>query len=448
MRPALALAALLALAFPAGASAHASLSTSSPDFRERLGASPARIVLRFSQVVASIPDGIVVRDADGGVVSGPAKLGSDRRSLVAPLARLAEGPYAVRWQTLSVSDGHIVSGLYTFGVGVAAPPPTEAVGARGPSAVEKLVRWCSYLGLAVLIGGLAFRLLVLPRTLPERLDQTFYALVGGAVLVTLDAGVAGLLLRADAALQLPFDRFLYADLSPFAGGTRFGVAWAWMTLGSALVAALLTFAWLRRVRWALWPALALALALASGFSLSGHSASEPNSSVVSVVADWVHIGAASVWIGGVVMLALVGWRLGRRERSEVFLRFSRLATVLVAVVLLAGVYLGLLRLSAVSDLWTTGYGRVLLLKLALVALALAWGAVHHVLVRPRLERGAEPPTGRVGRSLVGESLVGVAVLLVAAMLVQTPPPREQPATASTPASAPETGGRAGSGDAP
>lgn len=424
MRRLLVAAVLAALVAPAPAWAHASLVSASPDYRERIDVAPRRVVLRFSQAVEPIPNGIVVRSEDGRAVSRPARLGRDRRSLSAELLPLTRGAYAVRWQTLSISDGHIVSGLYTFGVGVAAPPPTEAVGASGPSLLEKMVRWLAYLGLAVLTGGLAFRLLAMPKTLPDRLDRAFFALVGGAALVSIDAGVLALLLRADAALQLPFERFLYADLSPFAGGTRFGIAWVWMTLGCALVGCLLTLAWLRGSRAPLWPALAGALALASGFSLSGHSASEPNSSALSVAADWVHIAAASVWIGGLVSLALIGWRLEVFDRNRAFLRFSRLATLLVGVVLAAGVYLGLLRLESSSDLWSTTYGRVLVVKIALVGLALAWGAAHHFLVRPRLERGQVPARGKIGRSLVGESLVGVAVLLIAALLVNTSPPEE------------------------
>lgn len=426
MKWVLPVAVLMALLVPATASAHASLSSASPDFRQRLELAPGRVVLRFSQVIQSIPNGIVVRDEGGRRVSGEATLGTDRSSLVGKLTSLARGVYAVRWQTLSLSDGHIVSGLYTFGVGVDAPPPTEAIGASGPSRLEQAVRWLAYLGLAILTGGVAFRLLALPPTLPERVDQGFFALVGVATLVTIDAGVAAILLRADAALQLPFERFLYADLSPFVGGTRFGIAWVWMTLGCAAAGALLTLAWLRRSRGPLWPVLAIALGVASGFSLSGHSASEPNASALSVLADWVHIGAASIWIGGLVTLALIGWRLDRPDRRHAFLRFSQLATVLVGAVLAAGVYLGLLRLPNVSDLWSTTYGRVLLVKIALVGVALAWGAAHHFLVRPRLKRTPGAAGGGIGRSLVGESLVGVAVLLVAALLVTTSPPEEAP----------------------
>jgi putative copper export protein len=73
----------------------------------------------------------------------------------------------------------------------------------------------------------------------------------------------------------------------------------------------------------------------------------------------------------------------------------------------------------VSDLWETDYGRFLILKSAIVGVALTWGAAHHFLVRPRLEAGDEPD---VGPSLVGEAMVAFAVLLAAAILTNVGPP--------------------------
>ena len=113
-------------------------------------------------------------------------------------------------------------------------------------------------------------------------------------------------------------------------------------------------------------------------------------------------------------------------RGRAFLGFSRIAVVLIGVLMLAGTYLAIVRLPDVSDLWTTSYGRVLLLKIGIVCVALAWGAAHHFLVRPRLERG-EAPGGAVGRSLLGESAVAMTVLLVAAVLVNGSPPPVEPA---------------------
>jgi copper transport protein len=240
----------------------------------------------------------------------------------------------------------------------------------------------------------------------------------------LEVGIVAFLLRAQDALQLPLARFLYGDLSTIAS-TRFGEAFIAMTLGYAVVSALLFLAWLLERRVLLWAAFLLGLLLASGLSLSGHSAADSGSSKWSELADWVHLSTAALWAGGLVML-LVVFLTAPGLRRAAFVGFARLAPLLIALLLAAGIYLSFLRLPSVSDLWRTGYGQVLIVKLSLVALALLWGAVHHFLVEPRLDRPGV--LARVPRSLVGESAVGIAVLLVAAILVNSKPPAPAPSS--------------------
>jgi copper transport protein len=413
-------AILAALALPPAAFAHATLEQTQPSFRERLERAPARVVLRFDQTVEAFPSSIEVRTAGGRLVSGTARTrAEDAHSVQAPLRRLPKGPYTVRWHVLS-SDGHVVSGVYTFGVRYDAPPPTEAYGASGPTRTEHVVRWAYFLSLALLVGGLGFRLLVVRRPLPPRAARRFYLVTGAGVVAVLEVGIG---------------RLLYGDLSPIAGGTRFGTAFIAMTLGFALVSALLYLAWLTDREVLLWPAFLLGLGFASGLSLSGHSAVDAGSSWLSQLADWVHLSAALLWLGGLVQLVAVVWPAAPELRREAFLRFSRVAGVLVALLVSAGVYLSVLRLPHVRDLWEEGYGRVLLVKLALVGVALGWGALHHFVARPALERGADGILGRLPRSLAGESAVGMAVLLAAAVLVDSkPPPRPaSPASAQPPA---------------
>ncbi|HET7572776.1 MAG TPA: copper resistance protein CopC [Gaiellaceae bacterium] len=422
MRRALPLAVLAALAAPASAFAHASLVRVQPGLRERLAAPPARIVLSYDQPVDAVRGAIVVLDAKGRNVAGPARAVKPQRQLVAALPKnLPTGAYTVRWRALS-SDGHVVSGLYTFGVRVAAPPVTEAVGAQGPTTTEHVVRWLYFLALALLVGGLGFRLLVLPRELPAAAERRFWRLAGAGGVAVIEVGIVAFLLRAEDALQLPLVDFVYGDLSSLANGTRFGTAFVAMTLGYALVLALLALAWLFERRAFLWAAFAIALGFASGLSLSGHSAADAGHSWASELADWAHLGAATLWVGGLVSLFAVAWPEQPLRRAA-FLRFSRLATALVGILLAAGIYLSILRFPHLHDLWRTGYGHVLLVKLALVALALAWGGAHRFLVAPRLGEGRG---SRIGRSLAGESAVAMAVLLAAAVLVDSQPP-PQPA---------------------
>jgi copper transport protein len=421
--------ALLALAFPAAASAHATLRSTTPHFGSEVQRAPVLIRLRFDQHVKVLPGSVEVLNGVGRNFARAARV--EGMQVVAGVAPLKLGTYTVRWRAVS-ADSHVVSGVWTFGVRVPAPSVNAAYGAGGPTVAEHVVRWIWFLGMALAIGALGLRLLVLRGLeVPRELDRKIAVAAGLGAAVTLQAGIAAFSLRAEDALRLPFNRFLYGDLSPMAA-TRFGSAFIAMTLGFALVLALVYLAWLLDRVVFLVPAFVLALVFVGGLSLSGHDAVDPGSSWLTELADWVHIGAASLWIGALATMALLLWTGAPQLRRAAFLRFSKLATLLIGLVLAAGIYLGIVRLPHLHDLWTAGYGQVLLVKIGLVCLALAWGGFHHFVVRPSLDRGDAGFLTRIGRSLVGESMVGVAVLLVAAVLVDSKPP-PQPVQAPAPA---------------
>jgi copper transport protein len=432
------LVALVALAFPAAASAHATLRSTTPAFGTELRHGPGQVVLHFDQLVKVLPGSIEVLNGAGRQFALPAR--PQGRDVVAAVRELKLGAYTVRWRAIS-ADSHVVSGVWTFGVRVPAPAVANAYGAGGPTTTEHLVRWVWFLGLALAIGSLGLRLICLRGlAVPRELERKFAVASGLGVAISLQAGIGAFSLRAEDALQLPFGDFLYGDLSPMAA-TRFGQAFVVMTLGFALVLALLFLAWLLDLTRLLWPAFLLSLSLAGGLSWSGHSALDPGSSWKTAVADWVHIAAASIWIGGLATLVGLVWFTAPELRRIAFLRFSRMASVLIALVLAAGTYLSIVRLPHLNDLWTESYGRVLLIKVALVCFALAWGAFHHFVIAPALERADSGLLTRIGRSLAGESLVGVAVLLVAAVLVDSKPPVRDSAHPASPARAATTPGR-------
>ncbi len=408
---------LLALALPGTAWAHATLEQTSPKIGQRLAVSPRMVTLTFDQSVRVLSNGIQVFDAKGRIVSGPPRASlSDPRVIVAPLRRLPKGAYTVRWATIS-NDSHVGRGVFTFGVRVKAPPINQAYGASGPTTSEHIVRWLYFVSLALLTGGLGFRLLVLRGPLAPATERRFYRVTGIGVVAALEVGIVAFLLRAEDALQLPFTAFLYGDLSPFAHTTRLGQAFVAMELGFAVVAALLFLAWLTGRGGLLWLAFVLSLGLGSGLSLASHQSDDRG--WLPSFADWVHLSAATLWIGGLLSLGLVVWN-DRQLRRTAFWRFSEIAGPLVALVVAAGVYMSFKRFPAPHDLWDVGYGQLLLVKLGLVSLALSWGAFHHLVVRPRLDR---PAVARhLPRSLAGEATVAVAILLLAAILVDSKPP--------------------------
>ncbi len=424
--------AAVALAIPAAAVAHAVLDGSNPSPGQRLDVAPRQLELRFSGPLRVLPNSIQVLSTTGQRFSGPPRFGHDKRTLLADLLDLPKGGYTVRWRTLSALDGHVVSGVFTFGIRYPALPATAAYGTTAPGTTEQLVRWGYYLAIALLVGGLAFRVVLLRGLeLPPRLRRALLISTAAGVVASIEIGVVGFLLRAVNVLQVPFAEFLYGDLSPLANGTRFGQAFIALTLGFVVVAALITFAWLSDRTWPLAVALPFTLALCTGLALSGHS-STGGQAWASELADWVHFSAAAIWVGGLATMAICLWGTAPELRRVVFLRFSRLAVALVGLVAAAGIYLTIRRLTAVADLWETTYGNVLIIKLVLVVAALAWGGFHHLVARPVIEgQGRDGFVGRLRCSLLGESAVLASVLVLAAILVNSEPPvpRNSPAQA-------------------
>ena len=214
MRRVLAAAAVAALAFPAVAAAHATLRSTTPSFRQELHSGPATIRLHFDQRVDLLPGAVKVLGTTGKDFAGPAH--TDGTDVVAAVRPLPRGGYTVRWQAIS-ADSHVVSGVWTFGVRVPAPAIDNAYGAGGPTTVEHVVRWIWFLGIALTIGALGLRLVVLRGlAVPRALERRIAVAAGLGAVTALHAGIAAFSLRAEDALQLPFGRFLYGDLSPMA----------------------------------------------------------------------------------------------------------------------------------------------------------------------------------------------------------------------------------------
>jgi len=99
--------------------------------------------------------------------------------------------------------------------------------------------------------------------------------------------------------------------------------------------------------------------------------------------------------------------------------FSPAALAFAAIVALTGLLATWAHLGFTSALWTTSYGRTLLLKLAILAALAAAGAWNWKRVKPAL--GDEAGAARLRRSVRLELGFGVLVLLVTAILVATPP---------------------------
>ena len=299
---------LVALALPAGAFAHATLiRLDVPSYRQRLERSPALVWLRFDQSVKALPNSIGVSTRQGRVLSG--RRSRARTTVIdVPVSRLPRGAYTVRWHVIS-GDGHVVSGVYTFGVRDEAPPPTEAYGAAGrrraSTSSAGRTSWrsrCSSAGSGSGCSSCAGRSAggasgASTAAGPRRRRR---ARGRDRRLHPARRGRAAAPVRA-AALRRPV-----ADRS----GTSFGEAFIAMTLGFALVAALLFLAWLTDRRWLLWPAFCSR----SGSRRASRCRGTRPPTRARRGCPSSRTGCTSprraLWVGGLVQLAFVVWPLG------------------------------------------------------------------------------------------------------------------------------------------
>lgn len=165
-----------------------------------------------------------------------------------------------------------------------------------------------------------------------------------------------------------------------------------------------------------------ALLLVVSESFIGHTASvEPRALVL--VSDAVHILAAAVWVAGVWLLAWTFWQRTRRgeplDARLVATRFSITATWALVAVAISGTALGWAILGSPGRLFTTEFGRMLLIKVALVAVIGAIGLHNRRTLLPALEQPGIDV--RFYRTIIIESVLFVAVLVATALLVVANP---------------------------
>ena len=453
------------------ASAHATLERSTPSAGEQLDAVPEQILLEFSEPVEASLGAIQVYDSDrdrvdDGSVHHPE---GDASAVALDLpGDLSEGSYVVTWRVIS-ADAHPIHGAFTFQIGEVATGDTDALArdllaADGGSSlvggVFAAVRFVAFVALGLLVGGCAFVAYGWSAgTGDRRVRRVLWgswwaALVATAVGIGLQGAYAGGLGLVDAVDPAVIRSVL---------DTRFGRVWLARIVLLAIAAVVLrTFLGRedtppRRDRGFLVAAGVLGLAVLATPGLSGHASSDEVPALALLV-DTLHVAAASLWLAGLILLAVAVLPKRRSDDAVVTAvpRFSRLAFGAVAALVATGAIQVWRQVGSWDALTGTDYGRVLSLKLGAFALMVALAGLSRVwvrrLFRPRDRQMAlsggpgavatEEPEGRPAAdldeeyqmlrfSVAGEALIGLVVVLLTAILVNIQPAASALATPYT-----------------
>jgi len=404
------------------ASAHAYLLGTTPGDGDRVDTWPSTVEVRLSEAIGA-PSGSEAATVVGAT-AGRVDTGTDvdgNRLVIHLRPDAPQDRYLVSWTAVS-TDSHVVSGAIQFGYGVpalATEVPIPATPVWVP--VTSVITRTAVTGGLVLALGLVPGRLVLAgagRRLPRGPAR--------AAAVGVGLVVAGSLVQLGAQLAAQTGSQWRAGLADFLTGGY--AAWTAVRLGGIAAA---VAGWLLARRggavprrgWALFAA-AGALTAVVAVAHAGHGAQ----SIALLVSTSAHIAGAVAWAGGLVVLAAAVLR--RRVDAGALAglrRWSRYAVVAVGVVVVSGVWPALVGLGFPGALVQTSWGRVLVLKLALVAAALAlalagsrWVAAQNRT--PAADGGAVPGrTAALRRRTEAEVGLLAGVVLAAAVLGSTAP---------------------------
>ncbi len=168
-----------------------------------------------------------------------------------------------------------------------------------------------------------------------------------------------------------------------------------------------------------------AAVIAATRSASGHAADAGDFSMPEI-SDWLHLMAASIWGGGLIALSIavlpIVWRASgerRKNIADIAVRFSGLAGIaLVAIVITAG-YNGWTEVGSLRALSETDYGKIIMVKIILLAALVIVAASNRYISIPRIMGQSESRRGNGGAIAWFIRKVGAEAVLILALLVCT-----------------------------
>jgi copper transport protein len=444
--------------------AHPVIVNSSPKAFQSVSSSPAEVNVFFSEPIELTYSSIKVLGPDGNTVdmNDPHNVGGDTASIGVTLQpTLPEGEYTVTTNVLSAVDGHVIGDTFVFGIGTNVQQQSGAGGQQQQqqndilSPGNSVSRFPGMVGQVVVVGA-AFGTLWLWKPLARvpwlssaisktrvSIDRNMMRLIIIGTGLVLASGVAMIIVQAIS---------INAGI-PEAVATKFGNVWLTRMLQSSILMAIAVAVY-RKVRKnnaiasraEMYAILILGLAVLATSSLIAHAAA--TSQVVPILLDFFHNAAASIWIGGLILLGFVavpkilsiGDSMIRSAALSVLIpRFSTIVVTLLGIAVITGPTLLFALESDLSLTVSSVYGQILAIKLGLAGVMVIMGAYSQFVVQKRavtvLAAASSHDGGRTrggggaattgphtdklrhyGKTLKAEAAIGVALLFMVSLM--------------------------------
>lgn len=414
-----AMLALLLLLLPATAGAHAELTGTEPANEATITERPGEVSITFSESIKVAFGGVKAYGPDGERVDdGRASASGDTVTL--PITADAAGTYAVSWRVIS-ADGHPVRGAFVFHLDEASTDTISrdqaldaSEGSRALDIAFGVARGVMLVAVLVTVGSMAFALLIAPGWQPRRIRTwLLVALLAMAATFVLDAAIAAGLSVLDT-----LDGAVIEEQAT----TVYGRA-SLIRMAVALLCLAAAWRFLRgelpRGRAGRILLLVPFLVLAACLSLSGHAVGQ-DMPFLRLPFDMLHSIAAALWIGGLVQLL----RYARWDGLDpaAVRRYSWTALGSVIALVVTGLYAAWVEIGISLDgVLDTTYGRLVLVKAALLVATMPLANANRVRNVPRIGDPESGAADRMRRFVRGEIVLLVAVLAATAWLIQSVP---------------------------
>ncbi|MBC2249996.1 copper resistance protein [Listeria sp. FSL L7-0123] len=404
-------------------SAHAYLENSNPADQSHIKTAPEKVTLVFNEEIEADFPLIEVKNSSGErVKTGKTAVSKKNNHMVEALlpADLKADVYSVSWRVVS-ADGHAVTGLISFKLGdtKATFQATEVPSNGADLQISSIQKAILYIGFSLFIGVLLFGLGLYPRKEPltEKISSRLKKVTWTALVFLGVALLMQLFVQTSITTGVSISKsFQPNQLTAFLA-TKTGYIWisefvVWLVL------TIFTFIMFYKNKQSSWFALLTETALI-GYLIfakaqNGHAAASADK-IVSITADMLHMIAASVWVGGILVLLFVLPRTGKAR--AIWSRFAIVAIIAVASILVSGLLMAVMNIGQMANLFTTNYGKLLLFKIGLFLLMALLGLGHYIYLKLKNQK-------MPFKTILVELIIGTIILIVASVLtnVQTPPP--------------------------
>ncbi|MEI5917238.1 copper resistance CopC/CopD family protein [Bacillus albus] len=420
------IACVLIISMPKSASAHAHIVKSNPGENETLKKAPSVVKIEFDEdIQVSHFNTLFVRDTSGKRVDlKDAHIDKKNKKLLEAGLKenLKDGLYSIQWKVIS-ADGHPIQGVIPFRIGSAEAGADDIqVEEMGyvPQIDMIMERGVLYTSFSLFIGVLFFNLIMYKGnaiSVQSRSKKIIWISLIGIFISLLFNLPLQAKINADVSWLEAFDPLLLKEtlqLSVF--------SYVWL-IQMALISLLIIVTYFATKCeklssfkvWTIPIVLFIGILVMKAFNSHAYGLKFKD---IALVMDFLHLFAASLWIGGLSSIIL----LLRKEDDkwsmywDMIKRFSPWATGAVIVTLITGLFNSTFFIPTIHSLFDTKYGLALLAKILLFIFMGILGIVHYVKGKMRAQQG-------LGATVKIEFIIGIIIFIIVAFMtnVQTPP---------------------------